>query len=103
MTWRDIVAGDINWRSVLPRERARGCIWRLCAYPHDEAARKKWGAGEWSEKTLGEICDMGVREWERKSGWGATTTDLFKRVLRSIAANPNGHAIAPDAFDPETM
>jgi hypothetical protein len=44
---------------------------------------------------------MGVRQWERKGGWGPTATDLFKRVLREIAKNPAGHTIAPDAFDPE--
>lgn len=100
MTWRDIIAGDVNWRIVVPRKRSRSVIWRLCSRPHDEAARK-WGGHDWCEKTLGEICDMGVRQWERKGGWGPTATDLFKRVLREIAKNPAGHTIAPDAFDPE--
>lgn len=99
MTWRDIVAGDVNWRGILPAKslrRTRVILHTCLQSPHANE-------GEWSRNTLGEICDMGVREWQRIPGWGETATEIFKDALRRIAKDPSiaTARIAPDAFDPE--
>ncbi len=99
MTWRDIIAGDVNWRGVLPDKRLRRTrvILETCIQsPH-------FNVGEWAHKTLGEICDMGVLEWQRIPGWGEAATEIFKDALRRIAKDPSiaTAKIAPDAFDPE--
>jgi hypothetical protein len=99
MTWRDIIAGDVNWRGILPEKTLRrtSVILQTCLQsPHANE-------GEWSRNTLGEICDMGVREWQRIPGWGEAATEIFKAALRRIAKDPSiaTARIATDAFDPE--
>ncbi len=99
MAWRDIIAGEVNWRGVLPDKsfRRTRVILQTClqsSVPNE---------GEWSHNTLGEICDMGVREWRGIPGWGEAATKIFKEALRRIAKDPSiaTTKTAPDAFDPE--
>ena len=100
MTWKDIVAGDIPFASILPKERSRHVIAATCR--KSEEYRFGWTPkGEWADLTLGEICNLGVKEWERIPSWGEKTTEMFKAFLRQVAKDPTIITGNPDRFDPE--
>jgi hypothetical protein len=98
MKWRDIKCGDVAWGRILPKSRSAWKISRQCRVSTIR------GDGEWAALTLGEVCDLGIREWERIGGWGPKVTVAFKDALRKIAKDPSIAVtnIAIDAFDPET-
>ena len=100
MSWKDIVAGDIPFASILPKERSRHVIAATCRKSKEYSLG--WTPkGEWSDLTLGEICNLGVKEWERNHGWGVQATEMFKEFLRQVAKDPTIITVYPDRFDPE--
>ena len=100
MNWKDIVAGDIPFDSILPKERSRHVIAATCR-KSIEFSLGWTPKGEWSDLTLGEICNLGVKEWERNHGWGVKATEMFKAFLRQVAKDPTIITVYPDRFDPE--
>jgi hypothetical protein len=99
--WRSIPARDVDWRrfarSINKTQAAGTVILRLC---RDGTGYEK---GDWSDLTLGDIANLGVRQWMRKSGVGETTVALVKHVIDRAAEGENvtTQAPAPDAYIPQ--
>lgn len=99
--WRDIPGSEVNWESLVPGFSTAMRI--KTRFEHKEG-RDAWDTEHaWEGMTLGHICDLGVREWNRYPGWGEKTCELLKDALRIIAKDPNNarHYMPHDAFDPE--
>lgn len=90
MHWRDIRGDQIDWQSAVGGRQRSAIYWRF-------------RTGDWKDKTLGEVCDAGIRSWRCEAGWGDVTIEIFKDTLRMIARNPKMFVgnVAADAFNPE--
>jgi hypothetical protein len=103
MTWRDIKGEAVNWKMLI---RSRCYINVLFRFKPPWPVTGDWSRFDWSDLTLGEVCDRGVGHWERAPNWGQTTTREFKEALREIVREPEKYLLsnngkARDAFDPE--
>ena len=81
--WRAIPLIEVDWQIT-------GCTGHVCSTlfnhsrpPHDP----RWPEGhEWTSLTLGDLADMGEREWLRATSVGAVTVSTIKEIIDRAAA-----------------
>jgi hypothetical protein len=92
--WRSIPCKDVQWDAV-PGNPRRVCynLYRQCREPAH-------GMGKWHDKSLGDIADMGERQWRREvENCGEVTMEAIRRTIDYAAA---GGAVTRnrDAYQP---
>lgn len=81
--WRAILCVDVQWDAT-PEVSHRVCwnIYRRCNKPHEGDRNSN---NSWHEKTLGDLCDMGIRAWQHPA-WGEKTYEAVKLTIDYAAA-----------------
>jgi len=81
--WREIPLVDINWKLTGCTGHVASHLYSHSREPHDP----RWPQGhQWAGWTLGELADMGEREWVRASGIGTVAVAVIKEVIDRAAA-----------------
>lgn len=110
MTWRNILGRDVDWVALNGgKYRATDGLRRLFD------CRKKWIGtnyhptemeyGDWYDLTLGEIANIGRREWMRQVGVGPVVSDLIALAIdmaaegKPVVRGPIG--VGPDSYVPK--
>lgn len=97
--WRTIKCADVDWFCAGGSRRAAHKVRYLCR--NVDAPTVYDTPGEWSQLTLGQLADMGVRAWTYPTGMGVAGVDVIKRVIDAAAAGQDvTKALAPDAYVP---
>ena len=91
--WRSIPARVIDWRG-------QHQLYGRCVYALSLAVREK---EPWHSLTLGQIADMGERQWRRVNGVGDKGVEAIKDVIDRAAEGKNitTDGKAPDAYIPK--
>lgn len=99
--WRNIPAKRIDWRrlahGIAKTGHAGSRLALLC-----KDSDKPYAKGDWSDLTLGEIADLGIRQWMRAPGIGETGVAVIKSVIDRAAEGEDVtiSGPAPDAYIP---
>lgn len=108
--WRDIRADAIAWDrnpiSVLAGHKCRMMCNAIFLNHQVGSQYRNRDCGGWSDLTLGQIADLGEREWLRCTNIGPTAVKVIKWIIDAAAEDRcpmmagSGHA-APDAYVPK--
>jgi hypothetical protein len=96
--WRSILCKDVDWRRAGVTGHTSSVLFKLCR----PDATKYSDPGEWSEITLGELADMGVRAWRHPVGIGDVAVQAIKTIIDMAAegAPVTKDAVVADAYIP---
>ena len=84
--WREIPLVDIDWDLTGCSGHVANNLGNHSREPHDP----RWPQGhQWAGQTLGDLADMGEREWLRASGIGKVAVTIIKEVIDRAAAGEN--------------
>ena len=85
-TWRSIPLIDVDWGVTGCTGHIRSTLFNHSNPPRDPA----WPQGhEWADRILGELADMGEREWLRATGVGVVAVRVIKEIIDRAAAGEN--------------
>lgn len=84
--WRAIPLIEVNWSITDCTGHVCNTLFNHSRPPHDP----KFPQGhEWAGLTLGDLADMGEREWLRAAGVGPAAVATIKEVIDRAAAGGN--------------
>ena len=84
--WRSIPVIEIDWGITGCTGHTRSTLFGHSNPPRDPA----WPQGhEWVGKTLGDLAEMGEREWLRALGVGVVAVRVIKEIIDRAAAGEN--------------
>ena len=91
MNWRDILGRDVDWVTLNGGKYRHTSGLRELFYvgpkwmtTHYHPTEKTYG--EWYNYTLGDIANLGRREWLRMTNVGPFVADLIERAIDAAAA-----------------
>ena len=92
--WRSIPLIDVDWGITGCTGHIRSTLFSHSNPPRDPA----WPQGhEWVGKTLGDLAEMGEREWLRAPGVGVVAVRVIKEIIDRAAAGENVLLTGPGA------
>lgn len=84
--WRSIPLIEIDWGITGCTGHIRSTLFSHSNPPRDP----RWPQGhEWVGLTLGNLADMGEREWLRATGVGVVAVRVIKEIIDRAAAGEN--------------
>lgn len=109
--WRDIRGDEIAWHENPVSQRAGYKVRMMCNgtfLKHNLGSQyRNRDCGGWSDLTLGQIADLGEKEWLRCANIGQTAVQVIKWIIDEAAEGRcpmmagSGHP-APDAYVPRS-
>jgi hypothetical protein len=104
--WRSIRADSIDWLENPISRRAGGYCRMMSNSIYINQHSDARSCGGWSNLTLGEIADLGIKHWMRCRNIGPLGVDVIKWIIDEAAAGRcpilATHGRAADAYDPRT-
>ena len=97
--WRSIPLIEIDWGITGCTGHIRSTLFNHSREPHDP----RWPQGhQWAGLTLGELADMGEREWLRATFVGVLTVGVIKELIdRAAAGEDVTVGIDGDSYQPQ--
>ena len=84
--WRSIPLIDVDWGVTGCTGHIRRTLFNHSNPPQDPA----WPHGhDWCGTTLGDLTDMGEREWLRATGVGVVAVAVIKEIIDRAASGEN--------------
>jgi len=84
--WREIPLANIDWDLTGCTGHVANNLYNHSIKPPDP----RWPQGHlWAGKTLGDLADMGERQWLRAPGVGVVAVQTIKQIIDRAAAGEN--------------